>query len=357
MFLISNLLRKYRLKKARDWAISMEQSNLDTLQKERLTKSEKRSLKEVWGDLGLSINPLFYQMFKTLEGFNPYYLSDDIFFPYIIRTLNPTQYVNVQEHKGLYPVLYKDLPQPEILGLKFNGTLFNKFFEVVDDSYIFDKIKREESYIIKPTTGSCMGRNVRKFDLHSMTLTQVKELIFSYGENFVIQGAVKQSSKTRTFNDSSLNTFRVSTLNLNGKVSVCTVNFKCGRNGAHVDNGGAGGLFFGLNTDGQFREYAYDNKYRKYYKLDSGIVVKDVKIDAVKNLVNFAIKAHEKYIPLCGFAGWDLALDENDEPVFIEVNLGFPGIQLEQLASAQPIFGDRTSEVIDYVIKNQKILP
>ncbi|MBR4006596.1 sugar-transfer associated ATP-grasp domain-containing protein [Fibrobacter sp.] len=356
MLFVSNAIHKYRLKKARNWAISMEKANLESLQKEMLTKLEKRSLKEVWGSLGLSINPLFYEMFKTLEGFNPYYLSDDLFFPFIIRTLNPSHYVDVQEHKGLYPVLYKDLPQPEILGLKFNGVLFNKFFEIVDDSYIFDKIEHEKSYIIKPSTGSCMGRNVRKFDLRSMTLPQIKELISSYGENFIIQGVVKQSSKTRAFNESSLNTFRVSTLNLNNHVSVCTINFKCGRNGAHVDNGGAGGLFFGVSKDGQFREYAYDNKYKKYYKLDSGLVVKDVKIDAVKELVNFAIDAHKKYIPLCGFAGWDLALDENDKPVFIEVNLGFPGIQLEQLAAAQPIFGDRTCEVIDYVVKNQKMI-
>ena len=35
-------------------------------------------------------------------------------------------------------------------------------------------------------------------------------------------------------------------------------------------------------------------------------------------------------------------------PVFIEVNLGFPGIQMEQMCTG-PIFGDRTAEVVGYV--------
>ena len=80
------------------------------------------------------------------------------------------------------------------------------------------------------------------------------------------------------------------------------------------------------------------------------------KIEEVKDLVDLAINAHRFYLPTCGFAGWDLALDSNNKPIFIEVNLGFPGIQFEQLCPATPIFEGRTQEVIDYVCKHQKLI-
>ncbi len=53
-----------------------------------------------------------------------------------------------------------------------------------------------------------------------------------------------------------------------------------------------------------------------------------------------------------GFAGWDFCLDENNNPIFIEVNLGYPSILYEQLCSVSPIFGNRTNEVYEYVGSN-----
>lgn len=49
--------------------------------------------------------------------------------------------------------------------------------------------------------------------------------------------------------------------------------------------------------------------------------------------------------------GLDICLDENNEPVLIEVNLLEPGILYEQLCTG-PIFGERTNEVLDYVTRN-----
>ena len=334
----------------------MEKANLDTLEKVDLSSDEMKAIKNVWGKLNLKIDPLFYRMFKTLEGFNANYLSDDLFFPLIIRTLNPSNYVATLEHKGLYPILYKDLNQPEVVVIKINGVYYDKTMNILDESEALKRIGCVQDCIIKPSVGSCMGRNVKKFSPCEMSPSQLKQFVLSYRDNFIIQLVVKQSEKTKIFNESSLNTFRVSTLNLNGRISNCIVNFRCGRNGACVDNGGAGGLFMGVSPEGQFHEYAYDNKYHKYYETDSGVKFASVRIDEVKDLVAFAIEAHRKYIPVCAFAGWDLALDEKNKPVFIEVNLGFPGIQLEQLTAAQPIFGSRTQEVVDYVVKNKKMI-
>ena len=62
------------------------------------------------------------------------------------------------------------------------------------------------------------------------------------------------------------------------------------------------------------------------------------------------VKTAQLMIPNIGIVGWDVALDSNDNPLLIEVNIGGPGILYEQLCTG-PIFGERTQEVIEYCKK------
>lgn len=48
-----------------------------------------------------------------------------------------------------------------------------------------------------------------------------------------------------------------------------------------------------------------------------------------------------------------MALDKDGDPVLIEGNTVYPGISLEQMCSG-PIFGNRTDEVIDYLINTNR---
>ena len=104
----------------------------------------------------------------------------------------------------------------------------------------------------------------------------------------------------------------------------------------------------GLDDEGFLREYAYDADYNRYEQTKTGVSFKGKRISAYKELRDSILEYHSKLLPACRFAGWDLALDKNNVPVFIEVNLGFPGIQMEQMCTG-PIFGDRTAEVVGYV--------
>ena len=80
---------KLRLYRIRNWAIRVEYGHIRKLRLLDLTKSEKEAIKLVWGSLGLSIKPLYYRLFKTVEKFDARYLSDDLYFPWVIRSLNP----------------------------------------------------------------------------------------------------------------------------------------------------------------------------------------------------------------------------------------------------------------------------
>lgn len=354
---IKSFLRKklycYRLEQQRKWAINVELKNIKTLELLDLAPAEYEELCKQWDALQLKVNPLFYKVFKTIEGFNSKYLSDDLFYPLIIRCLNPINYALSFEHKGFYSFLFDKLSQPKNYVKNIRGVLYDSEMHVIKKeeaiAYLIDNV---DSFIIKPTKNSCMGKNVRmmKVDKESDLLN----LFCEYGNDFVIQEVLQQSQQTAVFNRNSLNTFRVSSLYINGVVTICSVVFRCGQGHSPVDNCGAGGLMVGIDEDGCFREYAYDNKYKRHYSTLDNVVFKGKCIPDVKKIIDIVENYHPKYFPNLGFIGWDFCLDLNDDPILIEVNLEFPGIQLEQLSVGKPIFDERTDEVIDFVNRNRE---
>lgn len=349
--LLINIYTKYKIWQKRNWAVNVEKDNLNSIKLQNLTKKEKEDLKMTWGKLNLSIRPPFFMVFKTVAGFNPLYLSDDLFFPLIIRCLNPSEYTYAFEHKGFYSFLYKDIPQPTNYIKRIRNVLYDEEMNVISEKKAIEILVSKTTFIIKPAKSSCMGKNIKK--IHLPDENQIKNLLLEYKTDFVIQQYISQSQQTSAFNKDSLNTFRISSLYLNGKVSICSIIFRCGQGSSAVDNCGAGGLAVGVNEDGSFKEYALDNKYRKHYSTLNGTQFKNYRINEVANIVELVKNYHQRLFPHCGFIGWDICLDINDKPILIEVNLEFPGIQLEQLAIEKPIFGERTQEVISFVTKER----
>lgn len=351
--LVYTFWNRLRLARIRNWAIAIEYNHIKKVKLLSLTKSEKEQINSVWGNLGLSIKPVYYRLFKTVEKFDARYLSDDLYFPWIIRSLNPGKDSEVLENKGLYDIFFSQLPQPHFYIKNIKGQFFDEKSEVLSIKQATDILVGLDSFLIKPIVGSCCGKNVRKIsDLGTISrdkkYLKIEELFAEYSEDFIVQEVVRQSVETAVFNPNSLNTIRISSLNINGRTSVVSSIFRCGQGKVDVDNGGAGGLMIGLNEEGFLREYAYDADYNRYFQTKEGVVFKGKRISAYNELTKLIKESHSKLLPTCGFAGWDLALDENNNPVFIEVNLGFPGIQMEQMCTG-PIFGDRTDEVVQYV--------
>ena len=268
--------------------------------------------------------------------------------PFILRKLNNQSEAEAFVHKGLYDVLFRDvIKRPKTLVNNINGTYYNSEMQPISLEEGLAILKKEHFFIIKPTVGSCMGKNVKKVNSDNDNIVSV---LANYKENFITQEVVTQSAFTSSFNPTSLNTFRISTLNINGKVSVCSILFRCGQGNTVVDNGGAGGIMVGVDKDGTFREYGYNNKYKKIYETINGIAFKGIHIDFLPEVLLKIQEVHQKCLPSMGFAGWDIALNERNEPLMIEVNLVWPGIQFEQLCPAVPIFGERTDEVISYLL-------
>lgn len=229
----------YSIRKADEVAINELLPRLANKKLIELTSSEKEDVDSYFSMFGSKFDYRYWQLYKLLGGFSPCMISDEIYVRYILRVLNPIKYSITFQDKSCYSSLLHSVNQPSTIVKCVNGTLRDGAGKIITRAVGAALIQACGDVIMKPTTGSCAGQGVKRIKSDDReNLFEIEEIVKSYGDSFIAQERVKQSELTACFNESSLNTFRVNTLNLNDKVSATNIMFRHGRNGAVVDNGG-----------------------------------------------------------------------------------------------------------------------
>lgn len=318
-----------------------------------LTKFEIQEIKHLWGGVipYLSRGYDFYRALKVIDNFSAKYLPSSYYFPIVESALNPDNHKFNLSHKSLTDILYRDIVKFPFTVLRcYNGMYFDSSIYPINSEKACQIIlDEEENLLYKPAFRTVQGMGIKllsRQDLFEFA-NAIRKGLTSNSE-FVLQRLVPQYPLTKIFNPSSLNCMRITTLNLNGEISVCTRALKSGAPNSIVDNIGTGkkGIAIGINADGSLQKYGfYGNGERS--ESHNGIIFEGKKIPFFEKIIEAAISLHSVN-PVCKIIGWDLALDENNEVVLIEGNAAHPGIAVEQLATG-PVFGDRTEEVVSYL--------
>lgn len=319
----------------------------------KLTPQEEKEAKEYWSRLPLRFYLSECHVFKTLAGFDKRFLPIDLYYPYIKKSLNPDKYTFSLGHKALFHNLYSGFLQPVTIVVCIRGTYFDSSRHVIDKAAAIEKIKAYTQCIIKPTIETRCGKGVT---IIHPSKSDINTLLDEHGEDFIVQEILQQSAQTAQFNPHSLNTFRVTSLFINSKVSICAISFKFAQGANVVDNLRAGGLMISVDEDGQFHDFALDHAFVKHYEHNDGRKFSSFKIHEVSKIAQLIKEQHPLVLPNLGIVGWDIALDSHNEPVLIEPNVWYPGIQFSQHCAQRPFFGDRTDEVIDYVLTHPPVL-
>lgn len=176
---------------------------------------------------------------------------------------------------------------------------------------------------------------------------EVVETMRTMGCDYVVQEMICQHEQMARFNPTSVNTFRLETLYLNGRASLCCALLRIGQHGSVVDNMCSGGMGIGVDEDGSLHDYGYDYGCHQISEMNN-VKFSGKKLGFVPGMIEMVLKAHEEDFPLSKFIGWDVCVESNGSFTVIEINSSQPGIFVEQL-NCGPIFGDRTDEVIEYV--------
>ena len=346
------LKTRYILYRDHRRTLSKEKQKLSLFDFPKLTADEVQKVKQQWKGLHFTEKLVQgHRIYKAVHGFDARYLTTPIYDPMIIRVLNPFATAKFFGNKCLFCNFFSNLLQPKCYVKRIGDEYFDGNMSLINKKQAFEILSRQEKYIIKPGNDSYGGAGIQIIQQNSAN-QNIQAVFDAYKKDFIVQEIVKQHPDTAIFNPSSLNTIRVLSLLINGRVVVLKAALRCGQHGALVDNASSGGLMIKINENGMLNDFGIDTRFRKIYQTDSGLEFKGRTVSCFQKIEKLVVENHPKLYPALRLIAWDFAIDVEGNPIFIEGNARYPGIFWIQL-SAGPVFENHIiEELIEFVNKH-----
>lgn len=254
---------------------------------------------------------------------------------YYLKTLNPVKYYTLARNKYLAHLCLEKagVPMPELLGY------YNPYQTHADEDFAKQLLRLQEEkkipFVIKATESShgegvyvvkSLIKDNKEISLilingKSITLAE----ILKHRDELIVESLIKQTRQFCSFNQTSVNTVRfMTTLYPNGDAKIIATFMKIGRNGAYVDNAGAGGNI-DANVDietGEINKVITFNGFRNTQDIechpDTGMKLNGIIIENWED-IKAKVISYQKAFPFVKAAGWDIAITD-EGPIVIEVN-------------------------------------
>lgn len=346
---IDKIAYKYDLKQR------AEKSNARGSRYERvsLTKEEKAKIKEIWGEWGGNYDS--YGFYKKFCGsFNPYLVPDD-YYDFAEHVFNLRWAAFFLQHKCHLKYILPKQNRAEVILQKIDGHIVLEDNTEISRHEAIELLKKHPIFVAKIARGTGGGKGVQK-----VVLDDIKDKDDFLGEllspiDVEIEKVVQQNDFLSQFNPDSVNTIRFVTLNINQNCTVLSAFLRMGAKGSFVDNlSGGHGVLVGINNEGYLNDFGVDKNFNKIYQAPTGIALKGIRIPEYERIKQQVIDFHKK-IPFANLIGWDVTLDNELNPIIIEINLDTAVIEAHQVFNG-PVFGDRIDEVRHYIDERTPLL-
>ena len=284
----------------------------------------------------------WYQYYgNRLQKFDPKIIPMDLFQNEIMPYLNNFLLQDAIENKCYFDCIMGDINKAKEVVKHINGLLLDANNKLISFSDLESILKNYKQLIIKPIDGE-KGHGIKKLYLDKDYLSVIKEIKERMkNEEFIIQEIIDQSPQLNSFNESSVNTRRVLSLLMKDRVEILSAIVRVGSKGSEVDNYSQGGDCRPIDIKTN-KLKGYMMKGDRFFNQDSqGKEIGEPKILGFDKVIETVKKIHPR-VPHLRWVGWDIAIDKNLEPVFIELN----GLAGENQSEDGPIFGDITDEFL-----------
>lgn len=314
---------------------------------QELTPSQKEEVQSFYmKHLGRKIDLAYHTYYYFRNGiFSPLYVPTSIYKAYVIGRLNDMRMKEAYIDKNRYDVLFPQINQPKSIVKCMNGYYYhdNNPISKEDAIHLCSNINNA---IIKPSLDSLHGTKVLSVETINGKLEngkKVEQLFDSYGNYFIVQERIKQHERMAALNPTSVNTIRLLTYRRENTIELLYSVVRIGRKDKITDNESSGGLTTKINSDGCLADCLYAPPSEGVLeKTDSGITAKGYLIPSYEKAVAI-VKTLHLQLPYFKLVGWDIAIGEDGEPVFIEWNAR---AELSQTA-AGPAFREFTEEILE----------
>lgn len=314
------------------------------LEHAELTLEEKKAIKEMWGRWGGDYSS--FSFYKSFCGkFDVRYVPDD-YYDFAEHVLNLRWAAYFLQHKCVLKLLVPSENRPKPIVQKIDGHYLTEENVEMSEAEAVALLKEKDQFIAKNALGPGGGKGVRKIVNNGEGMPELKEVLKWHDITF--EELVAQHDFMAQLNPDSVNTIRFVTMNINRKCDVLSSFVRMGAKGSFVDNlSGGHGVLVGVNTNGHFNEFGINKYFEKQYNAPTGVLLKGLQIPDYERLKSQIVSFHQR-IPYANLIGWDVALDNQGNPVVLEINLDNALVEAHQVFNG-PIFGDRLSEVMEYI--------
>lgn len=297
-----------------------------------------------WKRFGYKPAKYWYQIFSDREKkVDPRYIPDDLYYGELIPYFSNSQFRRFGEDKCYHDIWIPDIKRPETICKNIAGVFYNSNMAPISYKHAVElALCFKDEFLIKPSIDSGEGRLIQFFTPGTVSKAKIIEAFKNMGANFILQAAVKQHPTLSKLNPSSLNTIRVVTFFFEGKVHVLSCIIRIGAPNSKVDNVGAGGYACPVKMDGHLSETAVNRQAEWVEKTSTGVKFADIQVPEFERVIETVKAAHLRMAHF-KLIGWDMTVDTNNEPVFIEYNT-CPGANQ---ITCGPTFGDLTEKVLE----------
>ena len=351
---LKDFKENYNIKNARDLEIKKfkDPRRVEIYSKYQLSNSEKDMIDELYlKNYGEKIPYIWHQHYSAFSGrFDVNYFPELLYIPEMQRFLNPwTEYCKTVSDKNLFSEIADsgNVLTPTTIVSCSKNMFRNSKYEMITKEKAALEICGLKEVFIKPTVDTSSGKNCIICHINS-----IEEALFIFdkmGMDFAIQERLKCHESISRIYANSVNTFRIITYRWKDDILRTPSVLRIGKGGSYLDNAHAGGIFIAIEDDGTLHDTAY-TEFRETYKEhpDTKLKFRDYKIDLFPRIIEAAIRMHQM-IPQIGIIHWDFTLNEDGEPVVLEANVRAGGIWLCQMSHGKGPFGDKTSEILQWI--------
>lgn len=312
----------------------------------KLTKEQKKEVDDFYVDMIGRTVPLYcHEYFYSRTGvFAKEYVPNNFYHCELLPRANVRQLMRAYGDKNMCDFLFPKENIAHTILKNMNGYFYYEGRPVSEEEAV-TLCQNMEKVIIKPSCES-QGHSVQLFSVKD-GITDLKgksigQLFKDYKKDFLIQDWVRQHKDMAALNPTSVNTMRILSYRSGMEVLIIYSVVRIGRSGSVIDNQCAGGISTTIDKDGKLGKYAFggyteDNVDRT----DTGVVLDGYQLPSYGKAVEMVKRLH-LMLPFFNLVGWDVAIQENGEPVLIEYNTS-PGLSQSAFKSGM---GENTERII-----------
>lgn len=319
----------------------------------RLTKEQKDDIRTFWKPYK-KISSEWARYYSAMNGiFDPRYIPNDMYYTIIDQHFNNRKLGYGFNDKNYYSKIFAGIKQPETVVRKINSLIFDEEYKQISKDEAKQKILCHDELICKPSQETGSGRGIVFFDKKDEK--RIDDFLSdpSY-DDYIVQKLVKQHDELDRVHKGSVNCIRICSVLLEDGVHILSSVLRMGFGDSKVDNATAkdnskyDGMSCGIDERGCLKKYAHGyNTGDVCEQHPDGLVFENFEIPSYDKAVELVKNAH-LLIAHFRLVSWDIAIDENGEPVLIEANMRKGGINFHQFNNG-PLFGELTERVLNEV--------